>query len=206
MAYSKQQAHEYYVNYRKKGLLKGRSKGKSKANFSSKNKKTVTKDTNNTRSNVSDMLGDNKVPSSIKKKWEKANRDKANAECKEARARIAAEKKEFMAQYREQVKAAVDSLRQEMRARLKGMKKGPEKDALKKEYEERIKQMQELKKQQTEEFNNYFEQYKNQTVNDIRAKYGLDPLKPNRTVKLDVQLSSEQNDKLSSALEAVRSK
>ena len=30
MAYDKQKAHEYYIKYRKKGLLKGRKKGKAK--------------------------------------------------------------------------------------------------------------------------------------------------------------------------------
>lgn len=35
MAYTKEQAHEYYVNYTKKGVKKGRSGGKSKSKSSS---------------------------------------------------------------------------------------------------------------------------------------------------------------------------
>lgn len=39
MAYTKEQAHEYYINYRKKGLKKGRKKGSGKKS-SSKPKKS----------------------------------------------------------------------------------------------------------------------------------------------------------------------
>lgn len=173
MAYTKQQAREYYYNYTKKGRLKGRKKGKKKATIS------------------------------------KEARAKCNAECKAARERIAAEKKEFMKQYREQMKAKISALRDEMRARLKGMPKGPERDALKAEYQNRIKSVQELKKQQTEQFNDHFRQYKENTVNAIRAKYGLKPLASSVSKKkedIKVELTNEQKSMLSGALEEAKKK
>lgn len=39
MAYDKQKAHEYYIKYRKKGLLKGRKKGKAKTKGKAKKAK-----------------------------------------------------------------------------------------------------------------------------------------------------------------------
>lgn len=172
MAYTKQQAREYYLNYTKKGKKKGRTKGSKKATIS------------------------------------KEAREQCNEECKAIRERIKAEKKEFMRQYREQVKAMISSLREEMKARLKGMPAGPEKDALKAEYQERIKAIQDLKKKQTEQFNEHFKQYKEKAVNDVRAKYGLKPLasssSPSQTQ--NVELSEEQKNALSGALEEVKKK
>lgn len=180
MAYTKQQAREYYLNYTKKGILKGRKKGKKKS-----------------------------------KGISKAARAKCTAECKAARERIKAEKKEFMRQYREQVKAKISALRDEMKARLSGMPSGPEKDAIRAEYQGRIKNIQELKKQQTSQFNEYFKQYKEKTVNNIRAKYGLKPLAPSKpkesTIQQKkeeqpVQLSEDQKGSLTGALEEIKKK
>lgn len=42
MAYDKQKAHEYYINYTKKGLLKGRKKGKKKKTSGKKGRKKST--------------------------------------------------------------------------------------------------------------------------------------------------------------------
>lgn len=169
MAYTKQQAREYYLNYTKLGKKKGR-KSKKKATIS------------------------------------KVERAQCNAEVKAARERIKAEKKEFMKQYREQVKAMISSLREEMKARLKGMPKGPQKDALKAEYQKRIKAIQELKKQQTEQFNEHFKQYKEKSVNNIRAKYGLEPLASSSSSSSNqkVELSDEQKRALSGALSEVK--
>lgn len=135
-------------------------------------------------------------------------RAQCTAECKEVRERIKAEKKEFMRQYREAVKNMISSLREEMKARLKGMPKGPEKDALRAEYQNRIKAIQELKKKQTEQFNEHFKQYKEKAVNDIRAKYGLKPLVSSSSSSSEqkVELSDEQKSALSGALGEVKKK
>lgn len=135
-------------------------------------------------------------------------RTQCTAECKEVRERIKAEKKEFMRQYREAVKNMISSLREEMKARLKGMPKGPEKDALRAEYQNRIKAIQELKKKQTEQFNEHFKQYKEKAVNDIRAKYGLKPLASSSSSSSDqkVELSDEQKSALSGALDEAKKK
>ena len=136
-------------------------------------------------------------------------RAQCNAECKEVRERIKAEKKEFMRQYREAVKNMISSLREEMKARLKGIPKGPEKDALRAEYRERIKAIQDLKKKQTEQFNEHFKQYKEKAVNDVRAKYGLGPLKSSSSSsqpEQKVELSDEQKSALSGALDEVKKK
>lgn len=182
VAYTKEQAREYYYNYTKKGKLKGRKKGTKKKKSSG----TVSK----------------------------AARAQCTAECKAVREKIKAEKKEFMRQYREQVKAAIDALRKEMSARLKRMPKGAARDRLKAQYQERIKAMQELKKKQTQQFNDYFREYKEKAVNDIRAKYGLKPLAPSKpktntdttSNEQKAELSDEQKNSLSSALEEIKKK
>lgn len=142
-------------------------------------------------------------------------RAQCTAECKEVRERIKAEKKEFMRQYREAVKNMISSLREEMKARLKVMPKGPEKDALREEYQNRINAIKELKKQQTEQFNEYFTRYKEKSVNDIRAKYGLKPLAPSKPKtstsqqkkeEPPAQLSEEQKGALAGALDEVKKK
>lgn len=136
-------------------------------------------------------------------------RAQCTSECREVRERIKAEKKEFMRQYREQVKALISSLREEMKARLKGMPKGPEKDALKAEYQERIKAIQDLKKKQTEQFNEHFKQYKEKAVNDVRAKYGLEPLKSSSSSSQSerkVELSDEQKSAIDNAVKEAKKK
>lgn len=187
MAYSKQVAREYYLNYTKKGKKKGRTKGKAKG----KEELVVSK------------------KRATGKEVSKEARVRSNEECRMVRERIKAQKKEFMRQYREQVKSMISSLRQEMSARLKGMPKGPEKDALKAEYQNRIKEIQELKRQQTEQFNEHFKNQKEKAVNDIRAKYGLKPLASSSSSlskQKKVELSNEQKRTLSGALEEVRKK
>lgn len=148
--------------------------------------------------------GRKKSSSSISKE----QRARCNNECKAIRERIKAEKKEFMRQYREKMKALLSSLRDEMKARLKGMSKGPEKDALKAEYKKRIKAIQELKKQQTEQFNDRFKQYKEKAVNDIRAKYGLKPLKSSSSSQPEqkVELSGEQKSAIDNAVKEAKKK
>lgn len=149
--------------------------------------------------------GSSKKKSSISKEL----RAQCTEECKAVRERIKAEKKEFMRQYREQVKALISSLREEMKARLKGMPKGPEKDALKAEYQERIKAIQGLKKKQTEQFNEHFKQYKEKAVNDVRAKYGLEPLKSsssNSQSEQKVELSDEQKSAIDNAVKEAKKK
>lgn len=140
----------------------------------------------------------------------KEQRAKCTEECKAVRERIKAEKKEFMRQYREQVKAMIDSLRQEMKAMLSGMPKGSERDVLKAEYQNRIKAIQEMKKQQTEQFNDYFKKYKEDAVNDIRSKYGLKPLASSSSKKSEepsnVELSDEQKGMLLGALDDAKKK
>lgn len=66
-----------------------------------------------------------------------------------------------------------------------------------------------MKKKQTEQFNEHFKQYKEKAVNDVRAKYGLKPLassssSPSQTQ--NVELSEEQKNALSGALEEVKKK
>lgn len=138
----------------------------------------------------------------------KESRKRCTAECKKIRERIKAEKKEFMHQYREAVKNMISSLREEMKARLKGMPKGPEKDALREKYRNRIKDIQELKKKQTERFNEHFKQYKEKSVNNVRAKYGLKPLASSSSSSSDqkVELSDVQKSALSGALDEVKKK
>lgn len=152
-----------------------------------------------------------------KKGISKAARAQCTAECKAIREQIKAQKKAFMQQYREQVKAQIVSLRAEMKNRLAGMPKGPERDALKAEYQNRIKAIQELKKAQTAQFNDYFKQMKEKAVNNIRAKYGLKPLAPSKpkakTEKKETkeeqpaaELTDEQKGMLSGALEETKKK
>lgn len=189
MAYTKAQAHEYYENYTKKGLKKGRKKGKKKKSNAKKKTKGVVKKA---------------LSKSKKKTISKEQRQACNDECKAARELIAAQKKEFMRQYREQVKELISSLRAEMKERLKDMPKGPEKDALKAEYQKRISDIQELKRSQTEQFNREFQEQKEKTVNGIRKKYGLEPLKSRSSSSVAASLTEAQSSRLSSALEDVR--
>lgn len=135
-------------------------------------------------------------------------RKQCNAEVKQVRERIKAEKKEFMRQYREAVKQAITNLREEMKMRLKGMPKGSAKDALRAEYQGRIKAIQELKKAQTEQFNDSFQKYKEDSVNAVRAKYGMEPLESSAKKESGqkAELTSEQKDRLSGALGQVKNK
>lgn len=208
MAYTKQQARAYYLNYTKKGKRKGRRKGSGIKKSSSSSKvfgkmmptstttTTMAKPTNESALQMQSVSANEGARSSTTKKIARA---KYTKESKEARERINAEKKEFMNQYREQVKAKIDSLREEMKMRLKGMPAGPEKDALKAEYQERIKAIQELKKQQTEQFNEYFKKYKEDTLNSLREKYGIEPKTPS-PFETFAELSSGQKGVLDNAL------
>lgn len=105
MAYDKAKAHQYYMEYRKKGLLKGRKKGKAKTSKKGSSKKAKTESIVKASSGltVEGTIEANNIKASMKKEMNEALKGAKTDE----------EKKAIIADYSKKQASALDALKKD---------------------------------------------------------------------------------------------
>ena len=105
MAYDKVKAHQYYMEYRKKGLLKGRKKGKGKAKkgSSKKGKSESLVGVSSSGLNTDGAIEAKAIKDSMKKQMNEALKN----------AKTDAEKKAIIADYSKKTASAIEGLKKD---------------------------------------------------------------------------------------------
>lgn len=211
MAYDKEKAHEYYIKYRKKGLLKGRKKGKGKGSKKSSKAKTpkIKKESLVGLSN-SGLNEAGKMEWAVQKK---DLQDKMNQELQSATSEE--QKAEIRKKYQEQALAKLTEIKNDSKyhdEKIEGSASGGLNDAGKMKWNMEKKNIQ---KAMNDELRNATTDDEKKAIREKYQKQALDTLskmkkdtnyaKPKKSKKTKTKTSKTKVKKIDSALSSIKS-